>query len=104
MITQNCDEIPVLNLMHRPDPKRPPHMQDKRTVVPLEKGGLGRVAAWHGGAGRGTDRAAGAGAFQARCQRPGAADHLAIAFVSNVITKMGFGLFSPVKRQTPCIQ
>ena len=38
MITQNCDEIPVLNLMHRPDPKRPPHMQDKRTVVPLEKG------------------------------------------------------------------
>ena len=37
MITQNCDETPVLNLMHRPDPKRPPHMQDKRTVMPLEK-------------------------------------------------------------------
>ena len=37
MITQNCDETPVLNLMHRPDPKRAPHMQDKRTVVPLEK-------------------------------------------------------------------
>lgn len=37
IITQNCDETPVLNLMHRPDPKRPPHMQDKRTVVPLEK-------------------------------------------------------------------
>lgn len=38
MITQNCDDTPVLNLMHRPDPKRPPNMQDKRTVVPLEKG------------------------------------------------------------------
>ena len=39
MISQNCDEVPVLNLMHRPDPKRAPDMQDKRTVVPLEKGG-----------------------------------------------------------------
>ena len=38
MITQNCDDVPVLNLMHRPDPKRPPNMQDKRTVVPLETG------------------------------------------------------------------
>ena len=38
MITQNCDDVPVLNLMHRPDPKRPPDMQDKRTVVPLETG------------------------------------------------------------------
>jgi hypothetical protein len=37
MVTQNCDDVPVLNLMHRPDPKRPPHMQDKRTVVPFEK-------------------------------------------------------------------
>ena len=38
MITQNCDDVPVLNLMHRPDPKRAPNMQDKRTVVPLETG------------------------------------------------------------------
>ena len=38
MITQNCDNVPVLNLMHRSDPKRAPDMQDKRTVVPLEKG------------------------------------------------------------------
>jgi putative SOS response-associated peptidase YedK len=38
MITQNCDDVPVLSLMHRPDPKRAPDMQDKRTVVPLEKG------------------------------------------------------------------
>ncbi|RKR26768.1 putative SOS response-associated peptidase YedK [Acidovorax sp. 93] len=37
MITQNCDDTPVLNLMHRLDPKRPPNMQDKRTVVPLEQ-------------------------------------------------------------------
>ena len=37
MVTQNCDTHPLLKLMHRPDPKRPPHMQDKRTVVPLDK-------------------------------------------------------------------
>ena len=38
MVTQNCDEHPLLRLFHRPDPKRPPDKQDKRTVVPLEKG------------------------------------------------------------------
>ena len=38
MITQNCDGHPLLKLMHRPDPTRPPHLQDKRTVVPLKKG------------------------------------------------------------------
>ena len=37
MVTQNCDEHPLLKLMHRPDPRRPSNMQDKRTVVPLEK-------------------------------------------------------------------
>ena len=37
MMTQNCDQAPVFNLMHRHDPKRPDHMQDKRMVVPLEK-------------------------------------------------------------------
>lgn len=37
MVTQNCDDHPLLKLMHRPDPKRPPNKQDKRTVVPLEK-------------------------------------------------------------------
>ena len=37
MITQNCDDHPLLKLMHRRDPKRPPNMHDKRTVVPLEK-------------------------------------------------------------------
>ena len=30
MITQNCDDVPVLNLVHRTDPKR--------TVVPMDKG------------------------------------------------------------------
>ena len=38
MITQNSDDHPLLKLMHRRDPKWPPHMQDKRTVAPLEKG------------------------------------------------------------------
>ena len=38
MITQNCDDHPLLKLMHRPDVKRPAHLQDKRTVVPLERG------------------------------------------------------------------
>lgn len=37
MITQNCDGHPLLGLMHRPDPRRPPHMQDKRAVVPIER-------------------------------------------------------------------
>lgn len=37
MMTQNCDQAPVFNLMHRRDPKRPDNMQDKRMVVPLEK-------------------------------------------------------------------
>ena len=36
MITQNCDQVPVLNLMHKPDPKFPPDQQDKRAVVPIE--------------------------------------------------------------------
>ena len=38
MITQNRDDHPLLKLMHRRDPKRPPNMQDKRTVVPLQTG------------------------------------------------------------------
>ena len=35
MLTQNCDGHPILELMHRPDPKLPPDRQDKRTVVPI---------------------------------------------------------------------
>jgi len=36
MITQNCDQHPLLRLMHRPDPRLPEDRQDKRSVVPLE--------------------------------------------------------------------
>ena len=36
MLTLNADQHPLMNRMHRPDPKRPPDMQDKRSVVPIE--------------------------------------------------------------------
>lgn len=36
MLTLNADEHPLFNRMHRPDPKRPPDMQDKRSVVPVQ--------------------------------------------------------------------
>ncbi len=36
MLTQNADHHPLMNRMHRPDPKRSPEMQDKRSVVPIE--------------------------------------------------------------------
>jgi putative SOS response-associated peptidase YedK len=36
MLTQNADAHPLMNRMHRPDPKRPPELQDKRSVVPIE--------------------------------------------------------------------
>jgi putative SOS response-associated peptidase YedK len=35
MLTLNADHHPLMNRMHRPDPKRPPEMQDKRSVVPI---------------------------------------------------------------------
>jgi putative SOS response-associated peptidase YedK len=35
MLTINADAHPLMNRMHRPDPKRPPDMQDKRSVVPI---------------------------------------------------------------------
>ncbi len=35
MLTVNADHHPLLSRMHRPDPERPPHQQDKRAVVPL---------------------------------------------------------------------
>ena len=37
MLTQNCDEHPLLNLMHKPDPSLPPDRQDKRAVIPIER-------------------------------------------------------------------
>ena len=43
MLTLNADQHPLMNRMHKPDPKRPPHMQDKRSVIPI---GLADVDAW----------------------------------------------------------
>lgn len=36
MLTINADGHPLMGRMHRPDPKRPPELQDKRSVVPIE--------------------------------------------------------------------
>ena len=36
MLTLNADQHPLMNRMHKPDPKRPPNMQDKRSVIPIE--------------------------------------------------------------------
>jgi putative SOS response-associated peptidase YedK len=38
MLTQNCDAHPILSRMHKPDPNMPADKQDKRTVVPIERG------------------------------------------------------------------
>lgn len=38
MLTLNADDHDLMKYMHRPDPKRPPEMQDKRMVVILPKG------------------------------------------------------------------
>jgi len=35
MLTLNANNHPLMSRMHRPDPKRPPDMQDKRSVVPI---------------------------------------------------------------------
>jgi putative SOS response-associated peptidase YedK len=36
MLTLNADAHPLMSRMHKPDPKRPAHMQDKRSVVPID--------------------------------------------------------------------
>lgn len=36
LLTINADQHPVMRRMHRPDPKRAPNMQDKRSVVSIE--------------------------------------------------------------------
>ena len=36
MLTLNADAHPLMKRMHRPDPKRAPQLQDKRSVVPIE--------------------------------------------------------------------
>ncbi|MBU6258429.1 MAG: SOS response-associated peptidase family protein [Burkholderiales bacterium] len=35
MLTLNADAHPLMRRMHRPDPKRPPDRQDKRSVIPI---------------------------------------------------------------------
>ncbi len=36
MLTLNADAHPLMKRMHKPDPKRGPDQQDKRSVVPIE--------------------------------------------------------------------
>ncbi len=36
MLTINADAHPLMRRMHKPDPARPPALQDKRSVVPIE--------------------------------------------------------------------
>lgn len=36
MLTMNCDEHPLLNRLHKPDPRLPPDRQDKRAVIHIE--------------------------------------------------------------------
>ena len=46
MLTLNADAHPLMNRMHKPDPRLAPDMQDKRSVVPI---GLEDVDQWlHG--------------------------------------------------------
>lgn len=35
MFAINADAHPLMNRMHRPDPKRPAHMKDKGSVIPI---------------------------------------------------------------------
>lgn len=36
MLTVNADDHPIMSRMHRPNPKRPPDQQDKRSVISIE--------------------------------------------------------------------
>jgi hypothetical protein len=40
MLTLNADHHPLMSRMHKPDPKLPPDQQDKRSVIPIEKGDI----------------------------------------------------------------
>lgn len=46
MLTLNADRHPLMNRMHKPDPKLGPDQQDKRSVVPIE---LDDVDTWLAG-------------------------------------------------------
>jgi putative SOS response-associated peptidase YedK len=38
MLTLNADHHPLMSRIHKPDPKLPPDQQDKRSVIPIDKG------------------------------------------------------------------
>jgi putative SOS response-associated peptidase YedK len=38
ILTLNADHHPLMNRIHKPDPKVPPDQQDKRSVIPIERG------------------------------------------------------------------
>ena len=38
MLTINADTHPLMKRMHKPDPKAPENVQDKRSVIPIEAG------------------------------------------------------------------
>ena len=38
MLTLNADHHLLMSRMHKPDPKLPPRQQDKRSVIPIERG------------------------------------------------------------------
>lgn len=40
MLTVNADTHPLMSRMHKPDPKRPPDQQDKRSIVAIEQADL----------------------------------------------------------------
>jgi len=46
VLTINADAHPLMNRMHKPDPKVGPTEQDKRSVIPIE---AGDVDAWLAG-------------------------------------------------------
>lgn len=46
MLTINADDHPLMNRMHKPDPKLPADRQDKRSVIPIE---MAQVDRWLAG-------------------------------------------------------
>lgn len=42
MLTINADAHPLMRRMHKPDPKLPADQQDKRSVIPIERGDADR--------------------------------------------------------------
>ena len=46
MLTINADAHPLMNRMHKPDPKLPVNQQDKRSVIPIE---MANIEQWLAG-------------------------------------------------------